>query len=68
MDSLAPDYLDSLRSLARKAWYHLNDVEGYRSFQKQTSFVYARDGDKIFHLGGNRILYADRLILGAESK
>ena len=68
MDSLALDYLDSLRSLAGKAWYHLNDVEGYRSFQKQTSFVYARDGDKIFHLGGNRILYADRLILGAESE
>lgn len=68
VDSLVLDRLDSLRSLAGRAWYHLNDVEGYRSFQEQTSLVYARDGDKIFHLGGNRILYADRLTLGADSE
>lgn len=68
VDSLVLDHLDSLRSLAGRAWYHLNDVEGYRSFQEQTSLVYARDGDKIFHLGGNRILYADRLTLGADSE
>lgn len=42
--------------------------KGIAVSKKQTSFVYARDGDKIFHLGGNRILYADRLILGAESE
>ncbi len=68
VDSSALERLDSLRGLRGKAWYHLNDAEGYSSFQEQISFVYARDGDKTFHLGGNRILYADKLTLGADSE
>ncbi len=68
VDSSVLERLDSVRSLAGRAWYHLNDVDGYRSFQGPTSLVYARDGDKTFHLGGNRILYADRLTLGADSE
>ena len=68
LDSTVFSYLDSLIRMRPKAWYHLNVPQPDNSFLVQTSLAYSRNADETFNMSGNRILYADDLLIKKDSK
>ncbi len=63
-------YLKSIRCYRdsiSQAWYFRNSQAEYVDHSAPTAFLYGKNSDKVYHLGGNQILYGDKLTISANS-
>lgn len=55
------------RDNTSQAWYYKNSPDKYVSHLDSTVYLYGKKTDKVYNLGGNQILFGDRLTIGADS-
>lgn len=55
------------RNRKSSAWYFRNSSDEYVNHSDSTVFIYGKDSDKVYCLGGNQVLFGDRLTFSADS-
>lgn len=67
IDSSSLSSILRYRDCMSRAWYFMNSPHEYVSHSDSTVFVYGKNSDHVYQLGGNQVLFGDRLTISAGS-
>ena len=68
VDSSALKTIQGYRDCISRAWYFRNSQEEYIKHSAATMYLYGKNSDKVYQMGGNQILFGDRLTISADSQ
>lgn len=68
VDSSALKTIQGYRDCFSRAWYFRNSQEEYIKHSAATMYLYGKNSDKVYQMGGNQILFGDRLTISADSQ
>lgn len=67
IDSSSLNNIQNYRDSISQAWYFRNSQAEYVDHSAPTALLYGKNSDTVYHLGGNQILYGDKLTISADS-
>lgn len=67
IDSSSLNNIQNYRDSISQAWYFRNSQAEYVDHSAPTVLLYGKNSDTVYHLGGNQILYGDKLTISADS-